>query len=278
MAPEIADECSKTSSCLECVQKPGCGWCSSPEINLSARCSSRVQNEDTCPPEGREKKYDDAPVVKKWHSDLTTYMSLQSIQLRPKHVEMGLNVGEIKTLPFTYRFNGPTIVFSYNLPDHVELKIFSNCGQGEEKEVDRCTGIRYGVIVKFNAQFRLKYCPKDASLWKGSYQIHNSDGGDLDVDLKLFCACSCDKHGTENTCRNDKKVIRFKMYASAPSFIRVIWMSTHVQLKIHAPIVCVMSLATGVPVMSILIQMDRPYQDAMAILFLQAHFVPLKQG
>ena len=209
---DLTEECSKTTNCFECEQKPGCGWCSSPKLNLLARYSTKQQNEATCPPEGREKKYNEAPVVIKKHTDLKMYMSPQFIQLRPKHVEIGLNVGEIKTLPFTYKFMTMGNVFTHNLPDHIELKIFSTCGQGVEREVNKCTEIYNGVTVKFNAQFRLKYCPEDASLWKGSYQIHNSQGDygdddDLHVDVKLFCACSCDKHGTENICRNDRKVL-----------------------------------------------------------------------
>jgi len=207
---DLSDECATATSCRECEQKPGCGWCSSPERDLATRCNTKEQNEEICPLEGREKKHDEDPVILKQHVDLKWYMSPQFIQLRPKHVEMGLNVGEIKTLPFTYMFmlNGNT--FTHNLPDHIELKIFSNCGSGGEVEVKECRGIRNGRTVKFKAQFRLKYCPKDASLWTGSYQIHNSQGDygddeDLHVDFKLFCTCSCDKYGTEKVCRNDKK-------------------------------------------------------------------------
>ena len=208
---DLGEECEKIQTCSECEQKPGCGWCSNPEKDLASRCSTKENNEATCPLESRENKYTEELVILKQHTDLTYYMSPQFIQLRPKHVEMGLNVGELKTLPFTYMFmlNGNT--FSHNLPDHIELKIFSNCGSGAQSEVKGCYNIYNGVTVKFNAQFRLKYCPKDASLWKGSYQISNSQGDygdddDLHVDLKLFCACSCDKHGTEKVCRNDKKV------------------------------------------------------------------------
>ena len=96
------EECSKVSTCFECEQKPGCGWCSSPNINRPARCSTKEQNEATCPPEGREKKYDEEPVVLKNHTDFEK--SPRYAQLQPKHVEMRLNVGETKTLPFTYMF------------------------------------------------------------------------------------------------------------------------------------------------------------------------------
>ena len=207
----LEDECAKSTSCRECEQKPGCGWCASPERDLATRCSAKEQNEESCPIEGREKKYDDDPVIIKEHIDLKWYMSPQFIQLRPKHVEIGLNVGEIKTLPFTYMFMLSGTTFSHNMPDHIELKIFSNCGSGREVEVKECWGIRHGLTVRFEAQFRLKYCPKDASLWTGSYQIHNSQGDygdddDLHIDFKFFCACSCDKYRTEKVCRNDKKV------------------------------------------------------------------------
>merc|ERR1719481_1761000 len=207
---DLADKCKAIASCFECEQKAGCGWCSSPERLLSARCSTKEHNEEICPEEGREKKYTEDPVVLKEHVDLGPWMTPHFIQLRPKHVEMGLNVGEIKTLPFTYMYilNGNT--YSHNLPDFIELKIFSDCGRSNETEVEGCHGILNGKTIHFKAQFRLKYCPKDASLWKGSYLISNTQGDygkddDLHVDIKLFCACSCDKLGTEKVCRNDKK-------------------------------------------------------------------------
>ena len=278
--PEM-EECSKVTTCFECEQKPGCGWCSSPNINRPARCSTKEQNEATCPPEGREKKYDEAPVVLKNHTDFEK--SPRYAQLQPKHVEMRLNVGETKTLPFTYMFISMLNVLTHNLPDHIELKIFSNCSQGRVKEINNCTEILNGVTVKFDAHFRLKYCPKDASLWDKTYQIHNSQGesrddGNIHVDLKLFCACSCDKHGTENICRNDRKVSYIKEYESLQSFTRLIWMSTLVRLKIHAQNACEQHPVTGVPARSIFIQMALHFQDVTEMTFLQVHCALGTQG
>ena len=174
--------------------------------------------------------------------------------------------------------------FSHNLPDHIELKIFSNCGSGAQSEVKGCYNIYNGVTVKFNAQFRLKYCPKDASLWKGSYQISNSQGDygdddDLHVDLKLFCACSCDKYGTEKVCRNDKKVSLLS-YIYAINYyllIRITSVSTLVQLKIPALNACVTFPVIGARDLNILTQMALHFLDAILMISLQAPSAHMKQ-
>jgi len=208
---DLAKACVKISTCMECEQKPGCGWCSSPEKDYVARCNTKKLISEICPADGIEKKYDAEPRIIKAHTDLSAWASPSFIQLRPKHVEIGLNVGEPKILNFTYMFMQSGTVFTHNLPDHIGLKIFSTCGKWEEeKEVDGCHRILNGKVIKFRAEFQLKYCPKDASMWKGNYLIFNTQGDygddpDFHVDLKLFCACSCDKHTPDLVCRNDKK-------------------------------------------------------------------------
>ena len=137
---------------MECEQKPGCGWCSSPEKDYMARCNTKKLISEICPADGIEKKYDAEPRIIKAHTDLSAWASPSFIQLRPKHVEMGLNVGEPKILNFTYMFMQSGTVFTHNLPDHIGLKIFSTCGKWEEeKEVDGCHHILNGKVIKFFA-------------------------------------------------------------------------------------------------------------------------------
>ena len=202
----MAEECSKKTTCMDCERSPGCGWCSSPQLEMKSRCNSIKENEKFCPSERREAKLNSVPTIIKESREQKSRWS--KAQLHPQQVELEMNVGDVQYLNFTYMFINSGTSLSHDLPENVDLKIFSSCG-GDYllTEVSGCYGILNGNSVKFYARFHLKSCPEKSSDWEKSYKLTLSQGDVLDIDLKMFCSCSCDKFSTDGICRNDKKVL-----------------------------------------------------------------------
>ena len=193
------------ATCMECERSPGCGWCSSPHKDMKSRCSSIKENEKICPSDRKEKKFTGEPkIVKESREQKFEY---DWVQLHPQQVQLEMNVGDTKYLNFTYMFISMGTTFSHDLPENVDVKIFSTCLEGgSPKEVKGCYGITNGNIVQFYASFHLNSCPEKSSDWEKSYKLTLSQGDVLDIDMKMFCSCSCDKFSTDGICRNDKKV------------------------------------------------------------------------
>ena len=190
---------------MECERSPGCGWCSSPHKGMQSRCSSIKENEKICPSDRKEKKFTGEPkIVKESREQKFEY---DWVQLHPQQVQLEMNVGDTKYLNFTYMFISMGTTFSHDLPENVDVKIFSTCLEGgSPKEVKGCYRITNGNIVQFYASFHLNSCPEKSSDWEKSYKLTLSQGDVLDIDMKMFCSCSCDKFSTDGICRNDKKV------------------------------------------------------------------------
>ena len=190
---------------MECERSPGCGWCSSPHKDMKSRCSSIKENEKICPSDRKEKKFTGEPkIVKQSREQKFEY---DWVQLHPQQVQLDMNVGDTKYLNFTYMFISMGTTFSHDLPENVDVKIFSTCLEGgSPKEVKGCYRITNGNIVQFHASFHLNSCPENSSDWEKSYKLTLSQGDVLDIDMKMFCSCSCDKFSTDGICRNDKKV------------------------------------------------------------------------
>ena len=68
---------------------------------------------------------------------------LDMIRLRPEHIKMKMRVGDIKYQKFTYNL-GPDdegLEFTNNLPDNIEINIFSTCGKKKSylQQVKNCS-------------------------------------------------------------------------------------------------------------------------------------------
>ena len=76
--------------------------------------------------EEREYYYDDYYYT---NEDITNYM-------RPQEVELALNVGDIKYMPFRVEISSKKSSFYHDLPQELDLKIFTTCnGQHHLKEI-----------------------------------------------------------------------------------------------------------------------------------------------
>merc|ERR1711892_850370 len=193
---DVVKECSKKSTCTDCEQSPGCDWCSSPHKDLASRCSSIKENEKICPTERIEKKFRGGPtIIKESREQKFAY---DWVQLRPQQVKLEMNVGDIKYLNFTYMFINSGTSFSHDLPDNVELKIFSVCDGLQLKEREGCYGILNGQEVQFYARFHMKSCPEKASDWEKSYKLTLSQGDALDIDMN-----PCAKKNSCSECLRD---------------------------------------------------------------------------
>ena len=229
---EVAAACSLITTCTECEKVPICSWCSSPSKNFQSRCSSKKQIKELCPADGLEKKFDgELKIIKDTeereyyyddydytNEDITNYM-------RPQEIELNLNVGDVKYLPFRVEVSGKKSSFYFDLPKELNLKIYTTCNgqhhlkevplsviddlKSEERKGDVCNfdKIQRHTSVKFYARLHLKSCPTDASKWRETeYSISNWEGDSTILKMKFFCSCSCDKFVTDQVCRNDKKV------------------------------------------------------------------------
>ena len=84
----------------------------------------------------REKKYTEEPVIIKQNTDFKWYIaSVHST--KTETCEKGTKCGRDQSFAL------------HNLADYIELKIFSNCGSGVQREVQGCYNINNAVTAQF---------------------------------------------------------------------------------------------------------------------------------
>jgi len=130
-------------------------------VELQSRCNIQSETEKLCPANGVENTASVEPeVTRKPHYVKEEYHYYKPMQ--PKHVRLSMNVGEEKTINFTYMFINSETDFVHDLPANLEVKIFKDGTDVTEKGV---SGIYNGNTLGFQAKFRLTSCPEDPSLW-----------------------------------------------------------------------------------------------------------------
>uniref|UniRef100_A0A2A4KA02 Integrin beta n=1 Tax=Heliothis virescens TaxID=7102 RepID=A0A2A4KA02_HELVI len=81
----------------------------------------------------------------------------------------------------------------------VKVRYFTDCGVkgGPMKEETRCTGVEYGMTLRYEAHVTLESCPEYKSFTQ-TIRISESQLGQdaltLDVDIQCGCACSVTSH------------------------------------------------------------------------------------
>ena len=176
-------------------------------MELQSRCNIQSVTEKSCPADGVQKTTSMDPTSIQKPSYIKEVYSKYK-QMLPKYVRLSMNVGEEKTINFSYKFIWSRTDFVHDLPPNVEVKVFHNNGTDVTKEGVR--DIDSGDRVTFQAKLRLTSCPDDPLLWEkeNHYRFNLTEGQGMHIYLSLLCTCSCDKFNAKGQiCRNDKKVI-----------------------------------------------------------------------
>ena len=174
-------------------------------MELLSRCNIQSETEKICPANGVENTASMEPeVIQKPHyvKEENHYYK----QMQPKHVRLSMNVGEQKTIDFSYMFMASGTDFVHDLPANVEVKVFN---QGVDVTNRGVSGVRNGLRLNFQAKFRLNSCPEDPFLWdnENHFRFNLTEGEGMHIYLSFLCTCSCDKFNAKgHICRNDKKV------------------------------------------------------------------------
>ena len=173
-------------------------------MELQSRCSIKSETEKLCPANGVENTASlDPEVIKRPHYVKYEYHYYK--QMQPKHVRLSLNVGEEKTIDFSYMFIASGTDFVHDFPSNVEVKVF----QGDVDVTDKgVRGVRNGAKRNFQAKFRLTSCPEDPLLWdkENHFRLNATEGQGMHIYLSFLCTCSCDKFNAKGQiCRNDNK-------------------------------------------------------------------------
>ena len=174
-------------------------------MELQSRCNTQSETEKFCPADGVENTASREPaVIRRAHNVKEEYHYYK--QMLPKHVRLSMNVGEEKTINFSYMFLASGTNFVHDLPANIEVKVFK---EGVDVTEEGVSGVSNGDRLDFQAKFRLASCPEDPLLWdkENHFRLNATEGQGMHIYLTFLCTCSCDKFNAKGRiCRNDKKV------------------------------------------------------------------------
>ena len=174
-------------------------------MELQSRCSIKSETEESCPANGVENTASMEPEeIKKPHYVKEEYHYYD--QMLPEHVRLSLNVGEEKTINFSYMFIASGTDFVHDFPSNVEVKVFRDGVDVTEVPV---RGVLNSVRLNFQAKIRLTKCPENPLLWdkENLFRLNATEGQGMYIYLSFLCTCSCDKFNAKGQiCRNDEKV------------------------------------------------------------------------